>query len=183
MSFKIILNWSDLSLSGFIFGSGLVFLLSLSHFSLLSVVAYVSLILLFFGLSCKLYVHLIVMVMKPCKDPFSKLEIMEVSIFSENVQATLATVQLKGLCLVQNYLHSAKFVCVFYVATFIGAIFNTLTLLTIAWVSMFALPTIYEEKQDKVDEVLGQVQTQYKAIIQKVAVMLPAQKTTDKKKE
>jgi len=192
MSLSNILNWSDPSLSGLIFGSGLVFLLSLSHFSLLSVVAYFALTLLFFGLGCKVYVHLMGTLKKPCKDPLAKLEVIDVTISSENVEAILAScvealnttvAQVRGLCLVQNYLDSAKFAGVLYLATFIGAIFNTLTLLTMAWVGMFALPTIYEQNQAKVDEVLGQVKTQYEAINQKVAAMLPAQATTAEKKE
>merc|ERR1711892_313980 len=145
MSPSNILNWSDPSLSGLIFGSGLVFLLSL-----LSVVAYFALTLLFFGLGCKVYVHLMGTLKKPCKDPLAKLEVIDVTISSENVEAILAScvealnttvAQVRGLCLVQNYLDSAKFAGVLYLATFIGAIFNTLTLLTMAWVGMFALPT------------------------------------------
>jgi len=184
MSLSNILNWSNPSLSGLISGSGLVFLLSLSHFSLLSVIAYFALTLLLFGLTCKFYVHLMGTLKKPCKDPLAKLEVLDTNISSENVEAILttvvehlntATVQLRGLCLIQNYLDSAKFAAVLYVATCVGAIFNTLTLLTITWVGIFILPTVYKQNKIKVDEVLGQVKTQYETINQKVAAMLPAQ--------
>jgi len=192
MSLKKILNWTDPSLSGLISGSGLVFLLSLSHFSLLSVIAYFALTLLLFGLTCKLYVHLMGILKKPCKDPLAKLEVVDTSISSETVDSVLSSVvgylntsteQLRGLCLLQNYLNSAKFAIVLYVATFVGAFFNTLTLLTMAWVGSFIIPTVYEQNQSKVDEVLGQVKAQYEAINQKVAALLPAQSTSEEKKE
>merc|ERR1711892_879225 len=187
MALRSILNWSDPSLSGLIFGSGFVFLLSLSHFSLLSVIAYFALTLLFLGVGCKVYVHLMGTLKKPCKDPLAKVEMMELSISSDNVEALLAyvvellnttSVQLRALCLVQNYLDSVKFAVLLYVATFIGSIFNTLTLLTMAWVIMFVIPTIYEQNQAKVDEVLGQVKAQYEAINKKVAALLPNQAAT-----
>eukprot|EP00092_Neocalanus_flemingeri_P080029 GFUD01099777.1.p1 GENE.GFUD01099777.1~~GFUD01099777.1.p1 ORF type:complete len:218 (-),score=58.55 GFUD01099777.1:52-630(-) len=192
MSLRNILNWSDPALSGLIFGSGLVFLLSLSHFSLLSVVAYFALTLLLFGVVCKLYVHLMGTLKKPCTDPLAKIETIDLAISGENVDSMLSSivealntsvVQLKGLCLVQNYVDSAKFAAALYIATFIGAIFNTLTLLTVTWVGMFVVPTVYEKNQTKVDEVLGQVKTQYEAINQKVAAMMPAKATTTEKKE
>ena len=75
----------------------------------------------------------------------------------------------------QNYLDTAKFALLLYVATFIGAIFNTLTLLTMAWILMFVIPTVYEQNQAKVDEVLAQVKAQYEVINNKIVAMLPAQ--------
>eukprot|EP00092_Neocalanus_flemingeri_P023172 GFUD01025127.1.p1 GENE.GFUD01025127.1~~GFUD01025127.1.p1 ORF type:complete len:193 (-),score=59.65 GFUD01025127.1:161-739(-) len=192
MSLRNILNWSDPALSGLIFGSGLVFLLSLSHFSLLSVVAYFALTLVFFGLGSKLYVHLMGTLKKPCTDPLAKIETIDMAISSENVEGILTsfveslntiTANLRSLCLVQNYVNSAKFAVFLYVVTFIGAVFNTLTLLTITWVGMFVVPTVYEQNQTKVDEVLGQVKTQYEAINQKVVAMLPSQASPEEKKE
>eukprot|EP00090_Calanus_glacialis_P008062 TRINITY_DN1640_c0_g1_i1.p1 TRINITY_DN1640_c0_g1~~TRINITY_DN1640_c0_g1_i1.p1 ORF type:complete len:203 (+),score=78.41 TRINITY_DN1640_c0_g1_i1:139-747(+) len=187
MALRNILNWSDPSLSGLIFGSGFVFLLSLSHFSLLSVIAYFSLTLLFFCMGCKVYVHLMGTLKKPCKDPLAKVEVMDLAISGENIEALLApaveglntaTAQLRGFCLVQNYFDSAKFAAVLYVATFIGSFLNTLTILTITWVIIFVLPTVYEQNQAKADEILGQVKNQYEAINKKVAAMLPAQAAT-----
>merc|ERR1719187_2575224 len=85
------------------------------------------------------------------------------------------SVELRRLCLVTNYLDSAKFAVILYVTTFIGSFFNTLTLLTLGWVLTFVIPTVYEQNQAKVDEVLAQVKTQYEVINKKVAAMLPAQ--------
>ena len=111
MELKNILNWSDPSLSGTIFGSGLVFLVSLSYFSLLSVIAYLALALLFLGMGCKVYVHLMGALKKPCKDPLAKIEVMDLEISNETLEKLLngvvelfnkTSTQLRSLCLVQN---------------------------------------------------------------------------------
>ena len=46
-----------------------------------------------------------------------------------------------------------------------------------AWVLMFVIPTVYEQNQAKVDEVLAQVKAQYEVINNKIVAMLPAQAT------
>ena len=89
MELKNILNWSDPSLSGIVFGSGLVFLVSLSYFSLLSVIAYLALALLFLGIGCKVYVHLMGALKKPCKDPLAKIEVMDLEISNETLEKLL----------------------------------------------------------------------------------------------
>ena len=150
----VILNWSDPSLSGLIFGPGLVFLL-------------------FFCMGCKVYVHLMGTLKKPCKDPLAKVEVMDLAISGENIEALLApdveglntaTAQLRGLCLVQNYFESAKFAVVLYVTT--------------TWITIFVLPTVYKQNQAKADEVFGKVKTQYESVNKKVAAMLSAQAAT-----
>merc|ERR1712020_43803 len=175
---------SRIFLTGVVFGSGLVFFISLSYFSLLSVIAYLALGLLFLGMGCKLYVPLMGALKKPCKDPLANIEAMNLEISNETLEKLLnnlvelyntTSVQLRSLCLFQNYLDSVKFAVILYVATFIGSLFNTLTLFTLGWVLTFVIPSVYEQNQAKVDEVLAQVKTQYEVINKKVAAMLPAQ--------
>merc|ERR1711913_255764 len=123
LSIRNILNWSDPSLSGLVFGSGFVFLLSLSYFSLLSVIAYFALSLLFLGMGCKVYVHLMGALKKPCKDPLASIEVMDLEISNDALEKLLnyvvevlntTSAQLRSLCLVQNYLSSAKFAVLLY---------------------------------------------------------------------
>merc|ERR1719206_1557180 len=116
-------------------------------------------------MGCKVYVHLMGALKKPCKGPLAKIEVMDLEISNETLDKLLEDIvglfnktsaQL-SLCLVQNYLDTSKFAVLMYVATFIGSIFNTLTLLTMAWGLLFVIPTVYEQNQAKVDEVLAQV--------------------------
>merc|ERR1712223_378658 len=62
-------RWKDPVLSGLVAGSGLLFLGALSCYSLIAVVAYFGLSLVLLGLGSKLYVHLMGLLKKPCRDP------------------------------------------------------------------------------------------------------------------
>merc|ERR1712226_1212537 len=68
-----ITRWKEPALSGLVLGSGLVLLLALSSYSLISVVAYLGLSLVLVGLGAQLYVHLMGLLKKPCKDPLACL--------------------------------------------------------------------------------------------------------------
>ena len=184
MAIRNILNWTDPVPSGITFASGFVFLVSLSYFSLLSVISHFALAAFFVCLGSKIYVHLMGALKKPCKDPLEQLEKLDTSISSESVEKLLsslveysneAALQLKNLCLLRNYLDSAKFAGLLYLLTFIGGIFNTLTLVTLGWVLLFILPTVYEQNQKAVDEALEKVKAQYEAVNAKIVALLPAQ--------
>merc|ERR1712032_1442726 len=62
-------RWKDPVLSGLVAGSGLLFLIALSCYSLIAVAAYFGLSFVLLGLGSKLYVHLMGLLKKPCKDP------------------------------------------------------------------------------------------------------------------
>merc|ERR1712055_637384 len=144
-------RWKDPVLSGLVAGSGLLFLIALSCYSFIAVAAYFGLSLVLLGLGSKLYVHLMGLLKKPCKDPLAKVESLNLEVTEEQVQAILSqaasyvnmtTATTKRLLLVEDYLESAKFALVAYLATFLGAIMNSLTLVLIAWVAAFSLATV-----------------------------------------
>ena len=41
--------------------------------------------------------------------------------------------------------------------TYIGSWFNMLTLVILAWIALFATPKLYQQNQEQVDQVLGQL--------------------------
>merc|ERR1712228_621476 len=88
---------------------------------------------------------------------------------------------LKKPC--EDYLESAKFALVAYLATFIGAIMNSLTLVIIAWVAAFSLPTVYAAKQKEVDAMLATATTHYTALNAKLVALVPQQQTQAAKEE
>merc|ERR1712203_1219395 len=111
-----------------------LFLIALSCYSFIAVAAYFGLSLVLLGLGSKLYVHLMGLLKKPCKDPLAKVESLNLEVTEEQVQAVLsqtanhfnvAAATTKRLLLVEDYLESAKFALV-ALATFIGAIMNSL---------------------------------------------------------
>lgn len=129
---------------------------------------------------------------KPCKDPLAKVESLNLEVTDEQVQAVLAqaasyvnmaTAATKGLLLVEDYLESAKFALVAYLATFLGAIMNSLTLVVIAWVAAFSLPTVYAAKQKEVDAMLATATTHYTALNAKLVALVPQKQTQAATKE
>jgi len=188
-----LIRWTDPPLTGLVAGSGLVFLVSLSFFSFLSVVAYFGLSLVLVGVGCKCYLHLMGLLKKPCKDPLAGLESLDLSVTEEQMQGHLSnTLQyinttvatLRNLLLMENYLNSAKFGLILYLLTFLGSFTNSLTLVTVAWVALFSLPTVYAAKQTEIDSLLDTVHTHYTALNTKLSSLLPAptQEKTDQVK-
>ena len=80
----------------------------------------------------------------------------------------MAAATTKRLLLVKDYLKSAKFALVAHLATFLGAIMNSLTLVAIAWVAAFSLPTVYAAKQKEVDAMLATVTTLIRTCTQRI---------------
>ena len=63
---------------------------------------------------------------------------------------------------------SAKFALVAHLATFLGAIMNSFTLVAISWVAAFSLPTVYAAKQKEVDTILATVTTSIRTCTQRI---------------
>ena len=173
-------------------GSGLLFLGALSCYSLIAVVAYFGLSLVLLGLGSKLYVHLMGLLKKPCKDPLAKVESLHLEVTEEQVQGILSQVTnhinvaaatTNRLLLVEDYLESAKFALAAYLATFLGAVMNSLTLVIIAWVAAFSLPTVYAAKQKEVDALLATATTHYNNLNAKLAALVPQQQQAPPAKE
>jgi len=172
MEFIDILTWTDPVLTGVIFGAGFLFLISNVFLSFLSVCAYFTLTLVLTGLASKLYVHLMGFLKKPCSDPLARIERFDVNISSENIEEVIKLVLeclntgfpvIKSLLLAHNFSNSVKFAAVLYSVTYIGALCNTLTLITGLWGATFLLPTIYMQNKELADECVSQCKTQYKA--------------------
>merc|ERR1712126_535226 len=146
-----------------------------------------------FSVGCKCYLHLMGLLKKPCKDPLAGLESLDLSVTEEQMQGHLSnTLQyinttvasLRNLLLMENYLNSAKFGLILYLLTFLGSFTNSLTLVTVAWVALFSLPTVYAAKQTEIDSLLDTVHTHYTALNTKLSSLLPAptQEKTDQVK-
>ena len=67
-----------------------------------------------------------------------------------------------------------KFGLCLYVLTYVGAWFNALTLVILAWIGVFTLPKLYLNNQAAVDEVVGKVAGQVNEVKAKVVEALPA---------
>ena len=60
---------------------------------------------------------------------------------------------------------------------------NSLTLVIIAWVAAFSLPTVYAAKQKEVDALLATATTHYNNLNAKLAALVPQQQQAPPAKE
>merc|ERR1712037_350947 len=80
----------------------------------------------------------------------------------------------KSLFLLENPVDTLKFGLCLYVLTYVGAWFNALTLVILAWIGVFTLPKLYLNNQAAVDEIVGKVAGQVNEVKAKVVDALPA---------
>ncbi|XP_023339588.1 reticulon-2 [Eurytemora carolleeae] len=155
--------WVNPPVSAGVLVGVLATLISLSWFSSISLLSNLLLLLVLGGVGSKIYVHLMGMLKKPCKDPLAQLAVVDVSVSEECVAELLkstaetlnnTTSELRRLLLAESLYDSMKFGLVLYLLTFVGAIFNTLTLVIIGCVFAFILPKICEDNQDSVDDIV-----------------------------
>ncbi|ELK27270.1 Reticulon-1 [Myotis davidii] len=165
-----LLYWRDIKQTGIVFGSFLLLLFSLTQFSVVSVVAYLALAVLSATISFRIYK--------------AYLE-LEITLSQEQIQKYTDCLQfyvnntlkeLRRLFLVQDLVDSLKFAVLMWLLTYVGALFNGLTLLLMAVVSMFTLPVVYVKHQAQVDQYLGLVRTHINAIVAKIQAKIPGAK-------
>ncbi|XP_068088654.1 reticulon-4 isoform X1 [Hyperolius riggenbachi] len=160
-----LLYWRDIKKSGAVFGASLFLLLSLTVFSIVSVTAYIALALLSVSISLRIYKGVLQAIQKSDEGhPFKQYLDTDVSV-SEDLVKKYCNValghinrtakELRRLFLVEDLVDSLKFAVLMWVFTYIGALFNGLTLLILALISLFSIPVVYERHQTQVDHYLG----------------------------
>jgi len=183
--------WVEPALSVGVLVSGILTLMSMAWFSAISIFANVMLLGVLFGVGSKIYVHLMGMLKKSCKDPLAQLAVVDLTItedcISDLVKSlvdgyNLVASEGRRLILGENIYDSVKFGLVLYMLTIVGSIFNTLTLIGIIFVLSFILPTVYYDNQETMDELFEKMKSKYTAIDAKVAAVFPGQKTENVEK-
>ncbi|KAM5253039.1 reticulon-4 isoform 1-T1 [Hipposideros larvatus] len=181
-----LLYWRDIKKTGVVFGASLFLLLSLTVFSIVSVTAYIALALLSVTISFRVYKGVIQAIQKSDEGhPFRAYLKSEVAISEELVQkysnSALGHVnctikELRRLFLVDDLVDSLKFAVLMWVLTYVGALFNGLTLLILALISLFSVPVIYERHQAQIDHYLGLANKNVKDAIAKIQAKIPGLK-------
>lgn len=181
-----LLYWRDIKKTGVVFGASLFLLLSLTVFSIVSVTAYIALALLSVTISFRIYKGVIQAIQKSDEGhPFRAFLDSEVAISEELIQkysnSTLGHVncaikELRRLFLVDDLVDSLKFAVLMWVFTYVGALFNGLTLLILALISLFSVPVIYERHQTQIDHYLGLANKNIKDAMAKIQAKIPGLK-------
>ncbi|XP_026880726.1 reticulon-4a isoform X3 [Electrophorus electricus] len=181
-----LLYWRDLQRTGVVFGASLFLLLALNACSIISVLSYISLALLSVTISFRIYKGILQAVQKSEDGhPFKMYLDQDVTVPAETVQnyadATLehvnaAVKELRRLFLVEDLVDSLKFAVLMWILTYVGSLFNGLTILIIVHVAAFSWPVIYEKHQTQIDHYYGLVNNQIKEVMKKVQAMMPGTK-------
>ncbi|XP_057238139.1 reticulon-4 isoform X2 [Malurus melanocephalus] len=181
-----LLYWRDIKKTGVVFGASLFLLLSLTVFSIVSVTAYIALALLSVTISFRIYKGVIQAIQKSDEGhPFRAYLDSDVAVSEELIQKYSNVVlghvngtvrELRRLFLVDDLVDSLKFAVLMWVFTYVGALFNGLTLLILALISLFSVPVIYERHQAQIDHYLGLVNTNIKDAMAKIQAKIPGLK-------
>ncbi|KAI5619804.1 reticulon-1 isoform 3, partial [Silurus asotus] len=181
-----LLYWRDVKQTGLVFSSVLLLLFSLTQFSVVSVGAYLALAALSATISFRVYKSVLQAVQKTDEGhPFKSYLELEMSLSHDQMQRYAEKTQhyinntlkeLRRLFLVQDLVDSLKFAVVMWLLTYVGALFNGLTLLIMAVVSMFSMPVVYEKYQAQIDQYLGLIRTQVNTVVGKIQEKIPGAK-------
>ncbi|XP_040285686.1 reticulon-4 isoform X5 [Bufo bufo] len=181
-----LLYWRDIKKSGAVFGVLLFLLLSLTVFSIVSVVAYIALGLLSVSISFRIYKGVLQAIQKSEEGhPFKAYLDSNVAVSEDLVQkycnVALSHInctikELRRLFLVEDLVDSLKFAVLMWVFTYIGALFNGLTLLILALISLFSIPVIYERHQTQIDHYLSLINKNVKNTTDLIVSKVPGLK-------
>jgi len=178
-----LIYWRDVKKSGVVFGIGLAILLAMSLFSLISVFAYLSLLTLVGTISFRIYKTIMSAVQKTSEGhPFKEFLDIDLTLSPEKIQniAGVAVThinayiaELRRLFLVEDLVDSLKFALILWLLTYVGAIFNGMSVVILAYVAMFTLPKVYETNKQNIDQYLDLVRSKIVEITDKVKAAIP----------
>jgi len=187
-----LIYWRDVKKSGGVFGTVMVILLSLAYLSLISVVAYTSLVALTGTIAFRIYKNIMQAVQKSQDGhPFKEYLELDTNLQADKVheatdllvsQVNSTVSELKRLFLVEDLIDSVKFGCLLWCLTYVGSWFNGLTLVILSVVALFTLPKVYEQNQAQIDQYLGMVRSQVNDIMTKVKAAIPIGNKENKEK-
>ncbi|XP_033226751.1 reticulon-1 isoform X2 [Belonocnema kinseyi] len=188
-----LIYWRDPKKSGIVFGVILGVLLSLAYFSLISVLAYTSLLTLTGTVAFRIYKAVMQAVQKTSDGhPFKDILDLDLTLPAERVHevadvavanANAALSELRRLFLVEDLVDTLKFGVGLWCLTYLGSWFNGMTLVIIGVVALFTLPKVYETNKTQIDQNLALVQAKINDITAKVKAAIPLGKKAEPAKE
>ncbi|CAO2584535.1 Rtn3 [Lemmus lemmus] len=152
-SVRDLIFWRDVKKTGLVFGTTLIMLLSLAAFSVISVVSYLILALLSVTISFRVYKSVIQAVQKSEEGhPFKAYLDVDITLSSEAfhnymnaamVHVNRALKLVIRLFLVEDLVDSLKLAVFMWLMTYVGAVFNGITLLILGKVTRKVYPCVY----------------------------------------
>jgi len=181
-----LLYWRDVKTTGVVFGASLLLLLSLTVCSIVSVCSYVGLALLSVTISFRIYKGILQAIQKSDEGHPFKLYLDQEVTLSEDVvhnysdlaldRLNKTVAGLRRLFLVEDLIDSLKFAVLMWILTYVGALFNGLTILILGLVGAFSAPIVYEKHQAQIDHYIALVNNQIKDVVAKIQAKVPGLK-------
>ncbi|XP_038074229.1 reticulon-1-A-like isoform X3 [Patiria miniata] len=178
-----LIYWRDPKKTAPVFASVLLVLLALSMCSFISVVAYLLLAVMTVTISFRVYKTVMQAVQKTGEgNPFKAYLDQDMTLSKAQIEKYTDKVIdhinahsgcLRHLLLVEDLVDSIKFAVVLWLLTYVGAWFNGLTLVMLAWIDLFTLPIVYEKYQVQIDEAVGKAHTQINTVIANIKTKIP----------
>uniref|UniRef100_A0A671YNB8 Reticulon n=1 Tax=Sparus aurata TaxID=8175 RepID=A0A671YNB8_SPAAU len=180
-----LLYWRDVKTTGIVFGAALLLLLSLMVCSIVSVCSYIGLALLSVTICFRIYKGILQAIQKSDEGhPFKQYLDHEVALsedmvhkYSDMVLAKLNKTigELRRLFLVDDLVDSIKFAVLMWILTYVGALFNGLTLLILGEETA-VLTLSLSVSQAQIDHYLALVNNQVKDVVGKIQAKVPGMK-------
>jgi len=178
-----LIYWRDVKKTGAVFGSVLLLLVSLALFSVLSVLAYLSLVLLTITITYRLYKNVLAAVQKSGDGhPFQQYLDMNISLSDERIHraveqlmkcVALCAAELRRLFLVEDIVDSLKFGLLLWLLTYVGAWFNGMTLIILSLITLFTLPKIYDTYKVQIDQTVEKAKCKLHLVYKQIQEKLP----------
>ncbi|XP_035800823.1 reticulon-3-B-like isoform X3 [Amphiprion ocellaris] len=179
-----LIHWREPKKSAMAFSLSLLVLVSVATLSVISVVSYLMLACLCVTITFRVYKSVIQAVQKSEEGhPFRSLLEKDISVSSESVRQLADqflihlnwfSSQTRRLLLVQDLVDSLKLIVIMFqlaaamwVMTYVGAVFNGVTILILADIIFFTTPLIYQKKKTQIDRQIELVRSRLEETLQK----------------
>nr|XP_020478841.1 reticulon-2-like isoform X3 [Monopterus albus] len=168
MAVMDLIYWKDMERTGMVLTGLVVGLLSLFQLSIITVVSTVSLAVMCFTISVRIYYQVLyILSWGDGEHPFKSYLDLDISFSGEQadlymqkaiIMVLSAADTLKRLLFVGNLFDSIKLLVLMYFVTYLGDLCGGLTLLIISVIALFSLPLFYRRRQEQVDGFIAKIQ-------------------------
>ncbi|XP_038570656.1 reticulon-3-B-like isoform X2 [Micropterus salmoides] len=157
-------QWKDPRKSAVAFGLSMLVLVSLATLSVISVVSYMLLTLLCVTITFRSLLERDISVSSEVVRQLADQSLIYLNWFSS---------QTRRLLLVEDLVDSLKLAAVMWMMTYVGAIFNGVTILIIADIVFFTTPLIYQKKKTQIDQLIELIGSRVEATLHRLQDRLP----------
>ncbi|XP_022622459.1 reticulon-3-B-like [Seriola dumerili] len=178
-----LVHWKQPKKSAASFGLSLLVLISVATLSVISVVSYLLLACLCVTITFRVYKSVIQAVQKSDEGhPFRSLLERDISMSSESVRQLAdqslihlnwLSSQTRRLLLVEDLVDSLKLAAVMWLMTYVGAVFNGVTILILADIIFFTTPLVYQKNKTQIDQNFDLVRCRLEETLYKLQDRLP----------